>query len=177
MGALHCGNQECFNVRCPYCETDETKVIDSRPADEGGSIRRRRECLQCVRRFTTYERIEKTTRLKVVKKDGSRVAFNAENLLRGIQAACGKRPISEETKESIVRRIEDFLHREFEKEVQSIEIGRRAASELREIDHIAYVRYASEHLEFRTLEELSEAVNELKDRPLQLPNQEALFEE
>ena len=164
-------------MRCPYCETDETKVIDSRPADEGGSIRRRRECLQCERRFTTYERIEKPTRLAVVKKDGSRVPFNAENLLRGIRAACGKRPISEDTKESIARRIEDALHREFEKEVASMEIGRRAASELREVDHIAYVRYASEHLKFQTIEELSDAVDELKNRPLPLPNQEALFEE
>lgn len=164
-------------MRCPYCEADETKVIDSRPADDGASIRRRRECLKCVRRFTTYERIEKTARLAVVKKDGSRVPFNAVNLLQGIQAACGKRPISEEMKESIVRRIEDSLHREFEKEVQSIEIGRRAAGELREVDHIAYVRYASEHLEFRTLDELSEAVNELKNRPQTLPNQEALFDQ
>lgn len=164
-------------MRCPYCEADETKVIDSRPADDGASIRRRRECLKCVRRFTTYERIEKTARLAVVKKDGSRVPFNAMNLLQGIQAACGKRPISEEMKEAIVRRIEDSLHREFEKEVQSIEIGRRAAGELREVDHIAYVRYASEHLEFRTLDELSEAVNELKNRPQTLPNQEALFDQ
>lgn len=164
-------------MRCPYCEAEETKVIDSRPADDGGSIRRRRECLKCIRRFTTYERIEKTTRLAVVKKDGSRVPFNAENLLRGIQAACGKRPISEETKEAIVRSIEDTLHRDFEKEVQSMEIGRRAAGELREVDHIAYVRYASEHLEFRTLDELTDAVNELKSRPKTLPNQEALFEQ
>jgi transcriptional repressor NrdR len=163
-------------VRCPYCEVDETKVIDSRPADESASIRRRRECIACSRRFTTYERIEKTTRLVVVKKDGSRVPFNGENVLRGVQIACGKRPIPEKTKENLVRSLEDSLHREFEKEVASAEIGQRVADRLREIDHIAYVRYASEHLEFRTLDEFSEAVNELKSHPPTLPNQAPLFE-
>lgn len=163
-------------MRCPYCEVDETKVIDSRPADESASIRRRRECIACSRRFTTYERIEKTTRLVVVKKDGSRVPFNSENVLRGVQIACGKRPIPEKTKENLIRSLEDSLHREFEKEVASAEIGQRVADRLREIDHIAYVRYASEHLEFRTLDELSEAVNELKSHPPTLPNQAPLFE-
>ena len=163
-------------MRCPYCEVDETKVIDSRPADESASIRRRRECIACSRRFTTYERIEKTTRLVVVKKDGSRVPFNSENVLRGVQIACGKRPIPEKTKENLIRSLEDSLHREFEKEVASAEIGQRVADRLREIDHIAYVRYASEHLEFRTLDEFSEAVNELKSHPPTLPNQAPLFE-
>ena len=163
-------------MRCPYCETDDDKVIDSRPADDSSSIRRRRECLKCNRRFTTYERIEKTARLVVVKKDGSRVPFNGENLLRGIRAACGKRPIPEDTKEAIVRNVEEELQREFEKEVPSVEVGRRVADALREVDQIAYVRYASEYLEFRTLDELTEAVNELKSRPQSLPNQERLFE-
>ncbi len=164
-------------MRCPFCESEDTKVIDSRPADENSSIRRRRECLSCERRFTTYERIEQTARLVVVKKDGSRVPFNHENLLKGIRAACGKRPIPEETKETLVRRLEDALHREFEKEIQSVEIGRRAAAELREVDHIAYVRYASEYLEFRSLDEFTAAVNELQNRPRNLPNQEPLFED
>ena len=164
-------------MRCPYCEDIETKVIDSRPADDSASIRRRRECIACNRRFTTYERIEKTARLVVVKKDGSRVPFNAENVLRGLQVACGKRPVSEETKDAFVTALEDSLHREFEKEVPSVEIGQRVANGLREIDHIAYVRYASEHLDFRTLDEFSEAVNELKSRPPTLPNQTPLFEE
>ncbi|MCH2162116.1 MAG: transcriptional regulator NrdR [Phycisphaerales bacterium] len=163
-------------MRCPYCELDDDKVIDSRPADDAASIRRRRECLSCKRRFTTYERIEKTARLVVVKKDGSRVPFNGENLLRGIRAACGKRPIPEDTKEAIVRAVEDELQREFEKEVPSMEVGRRVADALREVDHIAYVRYASEYLEFRNLDELTETVNELKSRPQTLPNQERLFE-
>jgi transcriptional repressor NrdR len=163
-------------VRCPYCEIDEDKVIDSRPADDGTSIRRRRECLSCERRFTTYERIEKTARLVVVKKDGTRVPFNTENILRGIHAACGKRPIPEATKESLVRRIEESLQREFEKEIPSMEIGRRVGAALREVDQIAYVRYASEYLEFRTIDDLAETVNELKSRPQALPNQEKLFE-
>ena len=164
-------------MRCPYCESEDTKVIDSRPADENSSIRRRRECLTCERRFTTYERIEQTARLVVVKKDGSRVPFNTDNLLKGIRAACGKRPIPEETKETLVRRLEDSLHREFEKEIHSVEIGRRTAAELREVDHIAYVRYASEYLEFRSLDEFTAAVSELQNRPRNLPNQEPLFED
>lgn len=164
-------------MRCPYCEDVETKVIDSRPADDNASIRRRRECIACTRRFTTYERIEKTARLVVVKKDGSRVPFNNENVLRGLQVACGKRPISEKAKGAFVAALEDSLHREFEREVQSVEIGRRVANGLREIDHIAYVRYASEYLDFRTIDEFSEAVNDLKKRPPALPNQTPLFDD
>lgn len=164
-------------MRCPYCEDVETKVIDSRPADDNASIRRRRECIACTRRFTTYERVEKTARLVVVKKDGSRVPFNTENILKGLQVACGKRPISEEAKDAFVAALEDSLHREFEREVPSVEIGRRVANGLREIDHIAYVRYASEYLDFRTIDEFSEAVNDLKNRPPALPNQTPLFDD
>ena len=164
-------------MRCPYCEDVETKVIDSRPADDNASIRRRHECIACTRRFTTYERVEKTARLVVVKKDGSRVPFNTENILKGLQVACGKRPISEEAKDAFVAALEDSLHREFEREVPSVEIGRRVANGLREIDHIAYVRYASEYLDFRTIDEFSEAVNDLKNRPPALPNQTPLFDD
>ena len=160
---------------CPYCGEDEDKVIDSRASDGGVSVRRRRQCLACGKRFTTYERIEKTARLMVVKKDGSRVPFDGESVLRGLQAACGKRPISEEAKSRIVQETEDEVHREFEREVPSAEIGRRVATRLRDLDAIAYIRYASEYYEFRSLDEFARALTELKSRPRNLPNQRPLF--
>ena len=94
-------------MRCPYCERDKDKVTDSRPSDSGDAIRRRRECIACGKRFTTYERVERTERLMVVKRDGSRVPFNGDNVMRGIVAACGKRPISADTKAELVRTLED----------------------------------------------------------------------
>jgi transcriptional repressor NrdR len=150
-------------------------VIDSRASEGGLVIRRRRECLSCHRRFTTYERVEKTHRLMVVKKDGSRVPFNAENILRGVQAACGKRPIPEEVKDDLVQAVEDEVHREFDREVLGEEIGRRVAARLREIDPIAYIRYASEYHDFRNLEEFAEELSDLRSRPPNLPNQQDLF--
>ena len=160
---------------CPYCGEDNDKVIDSRASDGGLVIRRRRACLACDRRYTTYERVERTARLMVVKKDGSRVPFDPQSVLGGIQAACGKRPISEEAKLQIVQGIEEQLHREFDREVCSKDIGRRVASRLREIDPIAYIRYASEYHAFRTLDEFAREVSELQSRPRNLPNQRDLF--
>ncbi len=162
-------------VICPYCGEDRDKVIDSRASEGGVVVRRRRECLECTRRYTTYERVEKAARLAVVKRDGSRVAFNPQNVLWGVQAACGKRPIPEAAKLKVVQEIEDELHREFDREVPSSEIGRRVATRLRDIDEIAYIRYASEHYDFRTLDDLSNEVSALKARPRNLPNQQELF--
>jgi transcriptional repressor NrdR len=166
---------EDARVICPYCGEDHDKVIDSRSTDAGEAIRRRRECLECSKRFTTYERVEKTHRLVVVKKDGSRVPFNAENLLKGVQAACGKRPIPEDLKAGLVHDVEEELHREFDREVDSVEIGRRVAARLREIDGIAYIRYASEYYDFRTLDEFAAELSDLQARPPNLPNQRDLF--
>ncbi len=160
---------------CPYCAADNDKVIDSRASDGGLVIRRRRECLACGKRFTTYERIEKTSRLAVVKKDGRRVPFDPVKVLAGIQAACGKRPVSEEVKIGIAQEVEDEVHREFEREVPSAEIGRRVAARLRSIDQIAYIRYASEYYDFRTLDDFADELTQLKSRPIDLPNQQALF--
>ncbi len=160
---------------CPYCGQDNDRVIDSRASDGGVVIRRRRECNDCHRRYTTYERVEKTARVVVVKKDGSRVTFAAQNVLQGLQAACGKRPVSEEAKLRIASETEDEIHREFDREVPSAEIGRRVASKLREVDEIAYIRYASEYYNFRTLDELAEELRDLKSRPKNLPNQQGLF--
>lgn len=162
-------------VICPYCGADNDKVIDSRASENGAAVRRRRECLACEKRFTTYERVERTARLMVVKKDGSRVAFDLENILRGIQAACGKRPISEEAKMNLARAVEDEVHREFDHEVPSSEIGLRVAARLRELDPIAYIRYAIEYYGYKTLEEVERELNELQQRPRNLPNQVELF--
>ena len=161
---------------CPYCRKDHDRVIDSRATEGGLVIRRRRACLGCDKRYTTYERVEKTSRLVVVKKDGSRVPFDIQNVIHGLQAACGKRPVPEEVKQRLAEAVDDDLHREFDREVPSSEIGRRVAGKLREIDEIAYIRYASEYYRFGTLEEVVEELSQLQARPRDLPNQQELFE-
>lgn len=161
---------------CPYCRQDNDRVIDSRASEGGATIRRRRECLDCSKRYTTYERVEKTSRLVVVKKDGSRVPFDNANILQGLQAACGKRPIPEAVKQQLGNDVEEQLHREFDREVPSSEIGRLVAAKLREIDEIAYIRYASEYYRFGTLEEFVHELSEMQSRTKSLPNQRDLFE-
>lgn len=162
---------------CPYCGHNDDKVIDSRASDGGLVIRRRRECLSCGKRFTTYERVEKTSRLAVVKKDGRRVPYDSQKVLQGVLAACGKRPVSEEAKIRLVQEVEDEIHREFDREVGSAEIGQRVANKLRGLDQIAYIRYASEYHDFRSLDELADELTQLKSRPMDLPNQAKLFPE
>lgn len=162
-------------MRCPYCHADQDSVVDSRPGEEGEFIRRRRECMRCRKRFTTYERIERTERLTVVKKDGARVPFVPDNVMRGVAAACGKRPISTEVKDRIVREVEDELIREGEREVPSREIGRRVAEKLRAVDHIAYIRFASEYYQFKTLDELQRELHDLRARPAPTPGHPELF--
>ncbi len=149
--------------------------MDSRPSEEGASIRRRRECTACKKRFTTYERIERAERLTVVKKDGSRVAFDPGNVMRGILAACGKRPISSEVKDLIVRQVEDELLREGEREVASRDVGRRVAEKLRAVDHIAYIRFASEYYQFKSLEDMQRELHVLSERPAPTPGHPELF--
>ena len=160
---------------CPYCERDVDKVIDSRPSDGGRSIRRRRECKKCNRRFTTFERVEKTSRLMVIKRDGTRVPFDPEKVLKGLQAACGKRPISEEQKVALVREVEEELMQLFEREVLSKEVGIRVANQLKLIDPIVYIRYASEYFNFQDLEDLSREVSDLQEEPPVIPTQSDLF--
>jgi transcriptional repressor NrdR len=161
---------------CPFCKADDDSVIDSREADGGAAVRRRRECNACKRRFTTYERVERTERLAVVKRDGSRVPFNADNVMRGIVAACGKRPIPAEQKEALVRALEDELYRDFEKEVPSVEIGRRVARRLRALDDIAYIRFASEHRDFSTIEDIAAEVKAVQESPKDVRDQTRLFD-
>lgn len=145
-------------LRCPYCQLDSDRVVDSRLAEAQYAIRRRRECGNCGRRFTTYERIEESV-LKVIKKDGRRVNFDREKVMVGLVKACEKRPISTETLENLVGRLEGEMIQVFEKEVPSQEVGERLMKELRILDHVAYVRFASVYREFK---DVNEFVSELK---------------
>src|SRR5690606_37647810 len=134
--------------------SQDDKVIDSRAADGGRSIRRRRQCLGCNRRFTTYEHVESTNRLAVIKKDGSRVPFDREKILAGLQKACYKRPVSAETINRIVDEVEEETFRTYDKEVASLDIGRIVADKLKRLDQVAYVRYASVYKQFRDIDDL-----------------------
>jgi transcriptional repressor NrdR len=162
-------------VLCPFCNYNDDKVIDSRSSEGGRVIRRRRQCGKCEKRFTTYERVEQSARLIVVKRDGSHVPFARENILRGVQTACGKRPIPEEVKAALVDQIEEELHREFDREVESRAIGARVMAKLRELDEVAYIRFASEYLKLGTAGELMAELKDLSARPRNVKEQRSLF--
>lgn len=162
-------------VICPYCSANDDKVIDSRASDGGRVVRRRRECLKCNKRFTTYERVEESARLMVIKRDGSRVPFNRENILKGLAAACGKRPIAEEVKIRLVDDIEDELHREFEREVPAKVIGEKVIKRLRDLDEIAYIRFASEYHQFNDAGEIIKELRDLEKRVKDVKDQQKLF--
>ena len=138
-------------MRCPFCSCLEDKVVDSRPTDEGLIIRRRRECVQCGARFTTYEKIE-TVPLIVVKKDGTRQAFDRNKILNGIVKACEKRPVSMQAIEKLVDGIELQLYNSMKKEINSNEIGEIIMSALKNIDEVAYVRFASVYRQFKDID-------------------------
>lgn len=152
-------------MKCPYCEFDESKVIDSRPTDEGHVIRRRRECSHCKNRFTTYEKIEEIP-LIVVKKDGTRESYNRPKLINGLIRACEKRPVSLEMIEKMIDEVERLLHNELEKEIPSGLIGELIMEKLKLIDEVAYVRFASVYRQFKDLntfiDELTKLLNEKK---------------
>ena len=135
-------------MKCPYCKNDNDKVVDSRSAEEASVIRRRRECLECGRRYTTYERVEEIP-LRVVKKDGTRVPFDRSKILVGLHKACEKRPVSAETLEAVVQEIENEIYERSEKEVPSKVIGELVMKKLRQLDQVAYVRFASVYREFK----------------------------
>lgn len=145
-------------MKCPFCDFYETRVIDSRPTDEGQAIRRRRECVKCNKRFTTYENIEEIP-LIVVKKDGNRQTFNRNKLLNGIVKACEKRPVSIKTIEEIVDNIEKTLYNSMEKEVTSQYIGEMVMDNLKNVDEVSYVRFASVYRQFK---DISTFMDELK---------------
>ena len=148
-------------MKCPYCGYSESKVIDSRPTDEGERIRRRRECLNCAKRFTTYEVIE-TVPVVVVKKDKSREAFDRNKLLNGLLRACEKRPVPLETLERIVDEIETLLQNSLDREVPSTRIGTYAMDKLKKVDEVAYVRFASVYREFKDINTFMDELNKIK---------------
>ena len=148
-------------MKCPYCGYSESKVIDSRPTDEGERIRRRRECLNCAKRFTTYEVIE-TVPVVVVKKDKSREAFDRNKLLNGLLRACEKRPVPLETLERIVGEIETLLQNSLDREVPSTLIGTYAMDKLKKVDEVAYVRFASVYREFKDINTCMDELNKIK---------------
>ena len=148
-------------MKCPYCGYSESKVIDSRPTDEGERIRRRRECLNCAKRFTTYEVIE-TVPVVVVKKDKSREAFDRNKLLNGLLRACEKRPVPLETLERIVDEIETLLQNSLDREVPSTLIGTYAMDKLKKVDEVAHVRFASVYREFKDINTFMDELNKIK---------------
>lgn len=150
-------------MKCPYCAHDESKVIDSRPTEEGEKIRRRRECLKCGKRFTTYEVIESVPVL-VVKRDKSREAFDAQKLLNGMLRACEKRPVEYATLENAVNEIEATIQNSFEREITSEKIGELAMEKLKNIDEVAYVRFASVYRQFTDVSTFIAEVNKLLNK-------------
>ncbi|MCD6363362.1 MAG: transcriptional repressor NrdR [Synergistetes bacterium] len=154
-------------MRCPFCGNLESRVIDSRPVEEGTAIRRRRECLNCKKRFTTYERIESPVML-VIKKDGRREMFDREKIIRGLLKACEKRPVSREKIEEIASKIETELRMEGRKEVSSKEIGERVIEALKEIDKVAYVRFASVYREFTDLSHFIKELESLLNKTIEI---------
>lgn len=148
-------------MKCPYCGDYESKVIDSRPTDEGSSIRRRRECLSCQKRFTTYEMIE-CMPLYVIKKDGSRQIFDKKKLLNGMIRACAKRPVPLKTLEEVADHVEQVLQNSLEKEVSTRTIGELIIRKLKEIDQVAYVRFASVYRSFEDIDSFLAELNSLR---------------
>lgn len=147
-------------MKCPYCNTPDTKVIDSRPADDKSSIRRRRQCEACGKRFTTYEKLE-TMPLMVIKKDRSRESYDRSKLEAGIVQSCHKRPVSTQQIEAMVESIENQIFNMEEKEVETSVIGELVMKKLQEVDEVAYVRFASVYREFKDVNTFMEEIGKL----------------
>jgi len=162
-------------MQCPFCGTDDDKVVDSRSSEGGRAVRRRRECRHCHRRFTTYERVDEAPRITVIKKDGSRVPYSRERVLVGLQKACYKRPVSDAELRRIVERTEDAIFSHYEKEVPSKYIGDAVSQQLRHLDKVAYIRFASVYRDFLDVGELIEEAEEIRDAPDEAPGQGDLF--
>ncbi len=150
-------------MKCPFCGQPESKVIDSRPTDEGSRIRRRRECLECARRFTTYEMVESLP-IVVVKKDTSRELFDRQKLFNGMLRACQKRPVPLEVLERAVDEIEAQLQNSLEREIPASRIGEYAMDKLRDIDEVAYVRFASVYRQFKDINSFQAEISKLMDK-------------
>lgn len=151
-------------MRCPFCKEDHDRVVDSRSSDTGRIIRRRRQCLVCKKRFTTYEKIGEGFKLCVVKKDSSRVPYDRDKIVGGLQKACYKRPVSAEQIQQIADKVEEDIFRNSDKEVSSAFVGESVMKHLRGIDKVAYIRFASVYRDFEDagelIEEVSQAIQE-----------------
>ena len=147
-------------MKCPFCNYEESKVIDSRPTDEGQRIRRRRECLECGKRFTTYEIIESLP-IIVIKKDKSRESFNRDKLMTGLLRACEKRPVSIDTLDNMIDEIEVIIQNSLDREVSSERIGELVMEKLKKIDEVAYVRFASVYRQFKDINTFMNELNKL----------------
>ncbi len=165
-------------MRCPYCkEVNEDKVIDSRLSEGGEVIRRRRVCTRCQKRFTTKERVEQEVKLLVIKRDGTRVPYDRSKILSGLQRACYKRPVDEGQLARLTDEVEDILFKQYDREVSSQVIGALVGQHLRDVDHIAYVRFASVYRQFQELGEFIDEVKEVIDHQAKAtPGQRQLFE-
>ena len=150
-------------MKCPFCAYLESKVIDSRPAEEGATIRRRRECLACQKRFTTYEIIERLP-LVVIKRDGSRQTFDKVKLINGMVRACEKRPVALSQLEAIADEIEQELQSHLEREISTVEIGEMVMNRLKDIDEVAYVRFASVYRSFKDINTFMEELTKLLNK-------------
>ncbi len=148
-----------YEMRCPFCKEDSDRVVDSRSSDAGRVIRRRRQCLICKRRFTTYEKVGESFKLYVVKKDNSRVPYDRDKIIAGVQKACYKRAISAEQIQQIADKVEESIFQKFDKEVSSAFIGESVMKQLRKVDKVAYIRFASIYRDFEDAGELIEEVS------------------
>lgn len=148
-------------MQCPFCGADKDKVIDSRATDAGRGIRRRRLCEACNKRFTTREHVEAPSRVTVIKRDGSRVPYDRQKVLTGLEKSCYKRPVSTEALAQLVESMEEDLFRRFDREVDAVEIGQSLAQRLKGLDHVAYVRFASVYKQFRDLDDFLDEVREV----------------
>ena len=155
-------------MKCPFCRVDNDRVIDSRSSQDGLAIRRRRECLGCARRFTTYERPEETT-IRVVKKDGSRVPFDRDKIRRGLERACWKRSINSRQIERATVAIENDVYRSFDTEVESSQLGKLVLEHLRDLDEVAFVRFASVYRQFNDVHDFFEELRPLLDEKSRSP--------
>ena len=150
-------------MKCPYCNFEDTKVVDSRPVEEGLATRRRRECAKCKKRFTTFEKIENSL-LVVVKKDGTRESFDKNKIISGVLKACQKTKVTYDDVQKIADNIERVLSNTMEKEIQAADIGSLIMDELKDIDQVAYVRFASVYREFKTIDTFIDEINKLNKK-------------
>ncbi len=159
-------------MRCPFCDIDKDKVIDSRATDGGRSIRRRRQCLSCNKRFTTYETVEEKVSLLVVKKDGSRVPYAKDKVVAGVEKAAYKRPVSAAQITALSESVEEDLFRRGEKEIASTEIGLIVLNKLRALDHVAYMRFASVYMDVDKVDDLLDEMKQVKEEADSAPPRE-----